>query len=183
MAAPAILQLLNAFLHRYHGLSVVVNWMVWSFVLVCIAPIGLPLYAFHCVHELLFVRYNDDDDPKTKKNQGLLITGCDTGFGHALAVAAAKAGYTVFAGCLDPTTTCASMEGMVTAIPMDVTKDQQVDAAIQVVEEWINKEEGRYLYALVNNAGVGRGDPIDWTVMKDFEFCMDGAFMIDSFHL
>lgn len=34
------------------------------------------------------------------EGKAVLVTGCDTGFGHALAKHLHKLGFTVFAGCL-----------------------------------------------------------------------------------
>ena len=36
------------------------------------------------------------------RGRGVFISGCDTGFGHDLAVRLDKLGFTVFAGCLVP---------------------------------------------------------------------------------
>ena len=36
------------------------------------------------------------------RGRGVFITGCDTGFGHDLAIKLDKLGFTVFAGCLVP---------------------------------------------------------------------------------
>ena len=175
MPAPAPLQFFNSLLHRYHWLGVVINWLVWSTILIAVAPIGILVYSLHCLYELLFVSYSS---VPPSENQAILITGCDTGFGNDMAHAAVKAGYTVFAGCLDPST-CRIPGASVVA--MDVTQDSHVNAAMQKVSDWVEQGDGRYLFALVNNAGVGRGGPIDWTEMKDFEFCMNGT-LADCFN-
>lgn len=168
MPAPAPLQLINSLVHFYHPLGVIVNWVLWSIVLVTVGPIGFVIYSIYCLSELLFVRYLPHPPDSS---QAILITGCDSGFGYDLANAAVKAGYTVFAGCLNASNT--TIPGA-TVVAMDVTNDSQVNAAIQTVQTWLKEESGRYLFALVNNAGVGRGDPVDFMDMKSFQFCMDG---------
>jgi NAD(P)-dependent dehydrogenase (short-subunit alcohol dehydrogenase family) len=51
---------------------------------------------------------------------------------------------------------------------MDVTLDDQVQAAASRVNQWLGKG-GNYLHAVVNNAGIGHGGLVDWLDM-DGEF-------------
>ena len=97
-------------------------------------------------------------------NLAILITGCDTGFGHHLAVKAIEYGFHVFACCLD-----ASSDGAEAlkdigcdVIEMDVTDDKMVDNACAKVEEKL-KDRGIKLHAIVNNAGVlVTTGPFEW---------------------
>lgn len=84
-------------------------------------------------------------------NVAIVITGCDSGFGKELALyAAAHAGYTVFAGCLNvPTqqlTSGCSVDGKnagrVIPLAMDVTSDDQVRAAVATVQAWLAGSDG-----------------------------------------
>jgi hypothetical protein len=82
---------------------------------------------------------------------GIVITGCDTGFGKELALYAAnELGYTVFAGCLQPqtswnehsstTTTTAyqrTKHGTIVPIAMDVTNSNQVSNVVRHVQQWL----------------------------------------------
>ena len=43
----------------------------------------------------------------------------------------------------------------ITAVRLDVTKQDQIDAAVAMIEQ-----KGTGLYALVNNAGIGGGGPV-----------------------
>jgi hypothetical protein len=115
------------------------------------------------------------------KHLAVVITGCDSGFGRELALRAADAGYTVFAGCLTPESSWpGAVSPRLVPLPMDVTSDVQVQEVIHVVEKWLVEEEDdgthhRVLHALVNNAGVGVPGLIDWLDMKTFEVCMNGT--------
>jgi NAD(P)-dependent dehydrogenase (short-subunit alcohol dehydrogenase family) len=126
----------------------------------------------------------------------VVITGCDTGIGRELAWRAADRGYIVFAGCLDPTVSWnksdATMltKGTIFPLPMDVTKDDQVQTVVAKVTAWLQEEATpttppnptttrtppkRILHAVINNAGVGVGGLVDWTEMATFQYCLDGT--------
>lgn len=106
---------------------------------------------------------------------GVVITGCDSGFGKELALASANAGYMVFAGCLDPESSWpGALPPRLIPLKMDVTKDSEVDQAVRVVEKWLAENDSNTLYALVNNAGVGRMGLVDWLDMESFEYCING---------
>ncbi|XP_021353832.1 D-beta-hydroxybutyrate dehydrogenase, mitochondrial-like [Mizuhopecten yessoensis] len=100
------------------------------------------------------------------ETRSVLITGCDTGFGHALAKRMASVGVTVYAGCLNPEgegaklLNKASSSENIHIIPLDVTSEESVMNAIDVVKKK-TKDEG--LWSLVNNAGV--------SCLVDVEFC------------
>src|SRR5688572_21215583 len=84
----------------------------------------------------------------------VLCTGCRSGFGKLIAVDAARAGHTVYAGVRDPSASPELIEAArglpVIPIALDVTDEAQREAAV----ERIVREHGR-IDALINNAGVG----------------------------
>lgn len=86
----------------------------------------------------------------------VLVTGCRSGFGLLIAVGAAKAGHTVYAGLRDLSTkdelVKASAGLDVHPVQLDVTDRAQQDAVIATILE----REGR-IDALVNNAGIALG--------------------------
>ena len=90
--------------------------------------------------------------------QVVLITGCRSGFGLLLAVAAAQAGHTVYAGLRDLGTAgdlraAAAAAGVtVHLLQLDVNNEAERRAAVQRVED----EQGR-IDVLINNAGVALG--------------------------
>ena len=85
------------------------------------------------------------DDQKS-----ILITGASTGIGRNLTETLAENGYHVYAGARkDKDLAALDAIDNVTAVKLDVTKQDQVDAAVAMI-----REKGTDLYALVNNAGV-----------------------------
>ena len=89
------------------------------------------------------------DDQKS-----VLITGARTGIGRHLAEALAADGYHVYAGARKDKD-LAELDALenITAVKLDVTKQDQIDAVVAMIEE-----KGTGLYGLVNNAGVGSED-------------------------
>ncbi|XP_070382992.1 retinol dehydrogenase 5-like isoform X2 [Dermacentor albipictus] len=116
----------------------------FAFIVILVAYWSL----WHC-RQLFF------EGPVSNKGKAVLITGCDTGFGHLLADRLAKDGFLVFAGCLDASGTGAKLlreESNIRVLQMDVTKQEDIDAAVESVEKAL---DNKVLYAVVCNAGVG----------------------------
>ena len=116
--------------------------------------------------------------PALRPQLVVAISGCDSGFGKALAVRLAQDdGFIVLAGCL----TTANVEELTKlklpnfhAAPLDVTKDASVTAFVDTLTALIAADAPkRQLYALVNNAGVGTGGCVDWLTMDDYQFDMN----------
>ena len=83
--------------------------------------------------------------------KSVLVTGASTGIGRHLAETLAENGYHVYAGARkDKDLAALNAIENVTAVRLDVTKQDQVDAAVAMIGE-----NGHGLYGLVNNAGVG----------------------------
>jgi NAD(P)-dependent dehydrogenase (short-subunit alcohol dehydrogenase family) len=86
----------------------------------------------------------------------VLCTGCRSGFGLLISVAAARAGHTVYAGLRDLSTADRLLEAAkgldVRPIQLDVGKDEDRRAAV----ERILTQHGR-VDALINNAGLALG--------------------------
>ena len=87
------------------------------------------------------------------KDSVWFITGCSKGLGQALAAEALRAGYRVVATARDPST----LDGLVSAasdrvlaLALDVTKPDEVAAAIEAAESRFGGMD-----VLVNNAGYG----------------------------
>ncbi|GFT61035.1 estradiol 17-beta-dehydrogenase 2 [Nephila pilipes] len=108
-------------------------------------------------------------------NKAVLITGCDSGFGNALAKQLDSSGFHVFASCLDPSGSGAddlkkSCSKRLQILEMDVTKDDSVKQAVQFVKNNLGTSE---LWAIVNNAGIQKGYTTELTTMKDFYDTME----------
>ena len=91
-------------------------------------------------------------------HKSILVTGASTGIGRNLAETLAEHGYHVYAGARKEKD-LASLDAIdnVTAVRLDVTDQDQVDAVVEMI-----REKGTGLYGLVNNAGVGgRGEVVE----------------------
>ncbi|XP_025716312.2 LOW QUALITY PROTEIN: 17-beta-hydroxysteroid dehydrogenase type 2 [Callorhinus ursinus] len=134
----------------------------WSLIL-CL-PSCFLLYTYLSGQELLPV-----------DQKAVLITGGDSGFGHALSKYLDELGFTVFVGVLDETGSGAeelrrTCSQRLSVLQMDITDPQQIkDAHRKVVE----KLQNRGLWAVVNNAGI-IGLPADGELipMTEYKKCM-----------
>lgn len=108
-----------------------------------------------------------DEDEKGQK--AVLITGATTGIGRVAAEHLAAQGYFVYAGARkDADIKELNKIDNVMAVRIDVTKQDQVDEAVRIVQE-----QGRGLWGLVNNAGVGVLAPILAASQEDIRFVFD----------
>ena len=99
-------------------------------------------------------------------HKSILITGASTGIGRNLTETLAENGYHVYAGARkDKDLAALDAIDNVTAVKLDVTKQDQVDAVVAMI-----REKGTGLYALVNNAGVGGGGQVIETPIEDQTF-------------
>ncbi len=98
--------------------------------------------------------------------ESILVTGASTGIGRNLAETLAGNGYHVYAGARkDKDLAELNAIDNVTAVRLDVTKQDQIDAVVAMI-----RENGTGLYGLVNNAGVGGGGGIVDTPVEDQTF-------------
>ena len=96
------------------------------------------------------------DTASAEAQQAILVTGASSGIGRNLAETLAKEGYFVYAGARKQ----ADMDALnkipnIQAVRLDVTKQDEIDAAVATV-----RAGGKGLYGLVNNAGVVTLGPI-----------------------
>lgn len=106
-------------------------------------------------------------------DRGVVITGCGNGFGLELAKSLHSLGFTVFAGCrndrCDGALTLKKLgneTGRLHVIQMDVTKKDEVDAALFYVERNLPKLG---LWGLVNNAGFTNLGFAEWLPIKNYK--------------
>jgi NAD(P)-dependent dehydrogenase (short-subunit alcohol dehydrogenase family) len=110
--------------------------------------------------------------PANAQDQGqkaILVTGATTGIGRNLAETLAADGHFVYAGARKQS----DMDDLnaienVMAVRLDVTKQDDIDAAVELINR-----EGRGLYGLVNNAGVAVVAPMIEVSEDDMQFQMD----------
>ncbi len=100
------------------------------------------------------------------EQKSILVTGASTGIGRNLTETLAENGYHVYAGARkEKDLEALNAIGNVTAVSLDVTKQDQVDAVVEMI-----RKKGTGLYGLVNNAGVGGGGQVIETPVEDQTF-------------
>lgn len=113
---------------------------------------------------------------------GVVLTGASTGIGAHAAHSLAEAGFLVFAGvrkeadgeALKANAPTPEAREHIVPIILDVTKQEQIDAAVQTVKSTLTAKGGVPLVGLVNNAGVGGGmKPVEFENMEDLRYLFD----------
>lgn len=101
-----------------------------------------------------------------KEVKSVLVTGASTGIGRNLAETLARSGHHVYAGARkEKDLTALNAIENITAVKLDVTKQDEIDAVVALIQE-----RGTGLYALVNNAGIGGGGIVANTPVEDQTF-------------
>ena len=103
-----------------------------------------------------------------QKQKAILVTGASTGIGRKITERLATRGYFVYAGARKE----ADLQALgaipnVRAVRLDVTKPEDIDAAVEIVSKG-----GRGLYGLVNNAGIYTEAPVIDTSPEEFDLVM-----------
>ncbi len=107
--------------------------------------------------------------PLAADQKAILVTGASTGIGRNVTERLAAHGYFVYAGARkDADIAALNAIKNVQAIRLDVTKPDEIAAAVAIVTQ-----AGRGLWGLVNNAGVAITGPIADTREEDFALLMD----------
>lgn len=137
--------------------------------MVLLIILGILAYASYRLYDHFFPKPNINPDGKY-----VLISGCDSGFGHGLAIELDRAGFHVLAGVL-VRENIGSLEALLSensiVFPLDITKQDDIDAAYDLA-----KRKTQSLHGLVNNAGIGASGSIDWTSMESMRKVMDVNF-------
>uniref|UniRef100_UPI0037E7DF4A dehydrogenase/reductase SDR family member 9 isoform X1 n=2 Tax=Semicossyphus pulcher TaxID=241346 RepID=UPI0037E7DF4A len=129
--------------------------------------LGLPVLWF------IYRWYKERKRVSNKGDKYVYITGCDTGFGNLLAKHLDKLGFCVIAGCYtekgeDELKKTAS--DRLTTVHLDVTDSESVAKATAFIKTLVGE---KYLWAVVNNAGVGLpSGPNDWMTVEDHKAMM-----------
>ncbi len=133
--------------------------------------ISIPLvsYIIYLLYEHFFPTRNID--PRGKY---VLISGCDTGFGHSLAIELDNRGFHVLAGVYNvhnKQTLTNRLSSRALVFVLDITCQQDIDATFALV-----KSKTLSLHGLVNNAGIADGGLIDWISLASIRQVMDVNF-------
>lgn len=109
------------------------------------------------------------DEASGQAQKAVLITGASTGLGREMAEMLAAEGFFVYAGARKQKD-IDELNGIdnIQAVRLDVTKQDDIDAAVKTIGA-----EGRGLYGLINNAGVAVIAPLVEVDEEDFHFQMD----------
>jgi NAD(P)-dependent dehydrogenase (short-subunit alcohol dehydrogenase family) len=103
------------------------------------------------------------------EQKAVLVTGASTGIGRNMAERLAAEGYFVYAGARKDEDLAELDEiDNVKSVRLDVTSQEQVDAAVAMIVE-----EGRGLWGLVNNAGVATSGPVATLEDADLDFVLN----------
>ncbi len=106
---------------------------------------------------------------EAEAQKAVLITGATSGIGRYAAERLAQAGHFVYAGARkDKDIADLNKIDNIMAVRLDVTKQDEIDAAVAML-----KKEGRGLWGLVNNAGVNVVAPLIEANESEFKFLFD----------
>lgn len=106
--------------------------------------------------------------PAAPGQKAILVTGASTGIGRKITEKLAGDGYFVYAGARKEADLKALGEiKNVQAIRLDVTKPEEIDAAVATVTQG-----GKGLYGLINNAGIAAVGSVADTKLEEFELVM-----------
>jgi NAD(P)-dependent dehydrogenase (short-subunit alcohol dehydrogenase family) len=106
---------------------------------------------------------------ETGAQRAVLVTGATTGIGRKTAELLAQRGFFVYAGARKERD-MAELNAIenIQAIRLDVTIQEEIDAAVETI-----RAAGRGLYGLINNAGVVVVAPLIEVGEEDLEFQLD----------
>jgi len=105
-------------------------------------------------------------------HRAVVVTGASTGIGKAIALALDAEGFRVFAGVrnqADGTALSGEASDALTPVHLDVTDESSIARAVETVTAQTNGE----LFALVNNAGVGLGGPLELVPISETRKLME----------
>lgn len=110
--------------------------------------------------------------------KSIFISGCDSGFGKAIAVKLDSLGLHVFAGCLTQDGAQQLKQETSTKLktmPLDITSSESITNAFNFIKANLSTDSD--FWGLVNNAGISRLGEIEFVTIPDFEESMKVNFI------
>jgi NAD(P)-dependent dehydrogenase (short-subunit alcohol dehydrogenase family) len=105
--------------------------------------------------------------------ESVLITGCSSGIGRALALSLARRGFTVFATVrkeIDAEDLRNLKEpNLIPICPLDLARREQIPRVVETVIHELERRGKTGLYALINNAGGGTVAPVELMDLDKFQ--------------
>lgn len=160
-------------------------WSLWNYltplreISVIIGSVWVALWVSYKLSGLVSTAFVSE---VCGEGKAVLITGCDTGFGHRLAKRLSCKGFMVFAGCLSSKSDGAAelkLRPNISVLQLDVTDQKQIDDALVAVKEQL---DSRVLWSVVANAGIGTGGLLEWltteTIAKVFDVNVLGTLRV-----
>ncbi|XP_059140509.1 retinol dehydrogenase 7-like [Physella acuta] len=142
----------------------------------CLPLLGSDVQTAVLTTLFALIMYNDLPSPWLGVNdRAVLITGCDQGLGHALALKLDTMGFQVFAGCLlmggeGERKLVEKASSRLTTLQMDVSNQEQVLKAANTVAEKLGT---KVLHGVVNNAGILLAGNMEIMAYSDIRKVMD----------
>lgn len=125
--------------------------------------LSLLLLVFSTPADVVYAKSGNDEQ------RAILVTGASTGIGRRITEVLAEQGFFVYAGARKQKDLDALNEiENVQSIKLDVTIQEEIDAAVEIVSDG-----GRGLYGIINNAGVFIGGPIADVDLEELQWLMD----------
>ncbi|XP_069123441.1 D-beta-hydroxybutyrate dehydrogenase, mitochondrial-like [Argopecten irradians] len=150
----------------FTALFLVALVLYWDYLLL----LGILLFV---TSVCFFVLKNHTKKLHDVTGQGVVITGCDTGIGNALARRLDSLGFTVYAGCLRETSDLRKQTSKrLHVIQLDVTNDDSVRKALEYVTAHSAKTKCG-VCGLVNNAGVNHIGDVEFCTMDMYRRIME----------
>ncbi|GFR25903.1 estradiol 17-beta-dehydrogenase 2 [Trichonephila clavata] len=126
-------------------ISTLLHYVLFNHLLYILSPIfAFFLWIFVAAFTLQFTKIKFLAEEVKPENKAVLITGCDSGFGHFLAKRLDSKGFHVFATCFFPdgegaTELQKSCSQRLRVLHLDVTKDDSVKEATEFVKQNLGK--------------------------------------------
>lgn len=102
--------------------------------------------------------------------KSVLVTGASTGIGRDGSLALSRAGFRVFAGVRKQSDVDRARADGLVPLLLDVTDDESVQRALREVETATGSDG---LFALVNNAGIATGGPLEGVPLDDVKLAFE----------